>query len=327
MRPDDTPRASSPLGRLLRRSPPVNKPSRAELEALSAKDRQDLWDAHRQRPFHMIMTLITSIGVLFGVAFTAFGLIYTARTLQTAQEGQITDRYAKAVDQLASPAVDARLGGIYALQRLAAESPRDRLTIRNVLAAFVRHHDFCSVQPPSQQCTAPIRDMYLARTATPLPTDVEAAFSAALSLTAAGDDFADLSQTRFPRVVFPDKAQMRRVDLTEADLVFASFWQADLSGAKLSGSCLTFANLTQANLRNADLSSADFYHAQMSNADLTGADLRGADLRNITGMTPEQIQAVSVTDKDTKFGEVQRRDQNFCGPQASLGVELHPFPQ
>lgn len=79
------------------------------------------------------------------------------------------------------------------------------MTIRNVLAAFVRHHDFCSAQPPSQQCTAPIRDMYLARTATPLPTDVEAAFSAALSLTAAGDDFADLSQTRFPRVVFPDK--------------------------------------------------------------------------------------------------------------------------
>ncbi|WP_268811615.1 hypothetical protein [Kibdelosporangium aridum] len=44
-------------------------------------------------------------------------------------------------------------------------------------------------------------------------------------------------------------------------------------------------------------------------------------------MTPEQIQAVAVTDKDTKFGEVQRRDQNFCGPQTSLGVELHPFPQ
>lgn len=275
----------------------------------------------------MITALITSIGVLLGVAFTAFGLIYTARTLATAQEGQITDRYTKAIEQLASPAVDVRLGGIYALQRLAADSTRDRLTIRNVLAAFVRHHDFCSVRAPSEQCTAPIRDMYLARTATPLPTDVEAAFTTALSLSVPSDDPADFSQTRFPRVDFLDKAQLQHANLTGSDLVFANLWQADMSEAKLQGSCLTFANLTAANLRNADLSSVDFYHAQMRNADLTGADLRGADLRNIFGMTPNQIQAMAVTDKDTKFGNVERRDPNFCGPQASLGVELHPFPQ
>ena len=143
----------------------------------------------------------------------------------------------------------------------------------------------------------------------------------------AGDDFADFSQTRFPRVDFGDKAQLQRANLTGADLVFASLWQADLSEAKLRGSCLTFANLTEVNLRNADLSGADFYNAQMSRADLTGADLRGADLRNIFGMTPDQIRAVAVTDKDTEFGDVERRDPNFCGPNASLGVELHPFPQ
>ena len=125
MHPDSPPRAASPLGRLVRRHPPVDRPSRTELEALSAKDRQDLWDAYRQRPFRVITSLITSVGVLLGVAFTAFGLIYTARTLKSAQEGQITDRYTKAVEQLASPAVDVRLGGIYALQRLAADSSRD----------------------------------------------------------------------------------------------------------------------------------------------------------------------------------------------------------
>jgi hypothetical protein len=327
MRSDDKPRASSPLGRVLHRHPPVNKPSHTELEALSAKDRQDLWDAHRQRPFQMITALITSIGVLFGVAFTAFGFIYTARTLQTAQEGQITDRYAKAIEQLASAATEARLGGIYALQRLAADSPRDCLTVRNVLAAFVRHHDFCSVQPPSGQCTAPIRDMYLARTATPLLTDVQAALTTALSLTMADEDRADFSQTRFPRVAFPAMAQLRRANLTGADLVFASLWQADLSEAKLQSSCLTFANLTEANLRNADLTGADFYHAQLSKANLTGADLRGADLRNIFGMTSDQVRAAAMTDKYTQFGDVERREPNPCGPHASLGIELHPFPQ
>jgi Pentapeptide repeats (8 copies) len=294
------------------------------LAALSAKDRQDLWDSHRQRPFQVITALITSVGVLFGVAFTAFGLIYTARTLETAQEGQVTDRYTKAVEQLASPAVDVRLGGIYALQRLATDSSRDRLTVRNVLASFVRHHDFCVPQPPAEQCTAAIRDLYLARTARPLPTDVGAALTTALSVTGVGDDLADFSQTRFPRVSFAPRAHVQRADLTNADLVFAGFSGANLAWSRLSGSCLTYANLTDADLSNADLSHADLYEAQISHAKLTGADLRGADLRNVFGMTPAEIQAVAVTNSDTKFGQLERRTEDvFCGPQAALGIVLH----
>jgi uncharacterized protein YjbI with pentapeptide repeats len=201
------------------------------------------------------------------------------------------------------------------------------LAIRNVLAACVRHHDFCSVQLPSEQCTAPIRDMYLARTATPLPTDVEAALTTSISLGAPGDEHADFSQTRFPRVAFFDKAQLSKANFTGSDLVFAIFWNANLSEAKFQGACLTFAGLNGANLRNADLTSADLYHAQLRDADLTGADLRGADLRNISGMTPTDIRAVAVTNDNTQFGDVERRDPNYCGPQAAVGIELHPFPQ
>ncbi|MEU4533143.1 hypothetical protein AB0F49_33385 [Micromonospora ureilytica] len=90
MSADSPPGTASPLGRLFHRHPPVGQPNRAELEALPAKDRQDLWDTHRQRPLNVITSLITALGVLLGVAFTSFGLIYTARTLQTAQEGQVT---------------------------------------------------------------------------------------------------------------------------------------------------------------------------------------------------------------------------------------------
>lgn len=169
--------------------------------------------------------------------------------------------------------------------------------------------------------------MYVARTVTPLPTDVEAALSTAQALTVAGDDLANFSQTRFPRVDFSDKSQLRRTNFTGADLVFASLWQADLSEAKLRSSCLTFANLSDANLRNADLAHADFYHAQLYRTDFTGADLRGADLRNVLGITPDQIRAVARTDEDTLFGDVERREPNYCGPLASIGLELHPFPQ
>ena len=45
----------------------------------------------------------------------AVGLAYTARTYRLSREGQLTDRYTKAVEQLGSDKIEVRLGGLYAL--------------------------------------------------------------------------------------------------------------------------------------------------------------------------------------------------------------------
>src|SRR4051812_18837241 len=75
----------------------------------------------------------------------AGGLAYTARTYALSRAGQITDRYSKAIEQLGSDALDVRLGGIYALERLAYDSRRKKEqntqnTIVEVLSAFTREH-------------------------------------------------------------------------------------------------------------------------------------------------------------------------------------------
>jgi hypothetical protein len=57
-----------------------------------------------------------------------------------ALEGQLADRYSKAVEQLSSDKLDVRVGGIYALERIARDSHRDHPTIMEVLAAFIREH-------------------------------------------------------------------------------------------------------------------------------------------------------------------------------------------
>jgi hypothetical protein len=44
------------------------------------------------------------------------------------REGQATDRYTKAIEQLGSDKIDVRIGGIYALERVARDSPRDHPT-------------------------------------------------------------------------------------------------------------------------------------------------------------------------------------------------------
>jgi hypothetical protein len=58
------------------------------------------------------------------------------------EQGHLTDRYAKAIEHLGSATIDVRLGGIYALERIAHDSPRvqDQATIVEVLSAFVRVH-------------------------------------------------------------------------------------------------------------------------------------------------------------------------------------------
>ncbi|MEU7527067.1 pentapeptide repeat-containing protein [Saccharothrix sp. NPDC042600] len=307
------------------RRPPVPRPDRDELAQLSAKDRYDLWDAHRHRPLHVATSLITSLGVLLGVAFTAFGLVYTARTLESAREGQLTDRYSKAVEQLASPAVEVRLGGIYALERLASDSPRDRPTVRDVLAAYLRNRDFCA-PPPNPTCTASIRDMYVSSTTTPLATDLTAALTTALALTADGDDPLDLTGARFPRAQFPETARLRRVDLSSADLAFAAFG-GDLSSSTFRNACLTYGRLHDVDLRGADLTGADLYHADLAGARLDGADLRGADLRKVFGKTPAEVRAVAKTDENTRFGDDTRPDPSHCGPRRPPEVELHAWPR
>jgi hypothetical protein len=78
-----------------------------------------------------------------GATVLLIGLYLTAKTLRTTQEGQITDRFTKAINQLGEPGPEKlaiRLGGIYALERIARDSLRDKPPIVEILAAYVRAH-------------------------------------------------------------------------------------------------------------------------------------------------------------------------------------------
>jgi hypothetical protein len=48
--------------------------------------------------------------------------------------------YTKAIEQLASDKLDVRLGGLYALERIAKDSARDHPMVMEVLSGFVRAH-------------------------------------------------------------------------------------------------------------------------------------------------------------------------------------------
>src|SRR5438445_2853933 len=58
--------------------------------------------------------------------------------MRTTQEGHITDRFNKAIEHLGSDQLAKRLGGIYALERIARDSERDHWPIMEILTADVR---------------------------------------------------------------------------------------------------------------------------------------------------------------------------------------------
>jgi len=77
--------------------------------------------------------------ILGGIAI-GISLYYTWQRNNIAQDDQITDRFTKAVDQLGNQKIEIRLGGIYALERIANESKKDYWQIIEILTAYVREN-------------------------------------------------------------------------------------------------------------------------------------------------------------------------------------------
>ncbi|MGW4469303.1 pentapeptide repeat-containing protein [Nonomuraea sp. NPDC004354] len=318
------------------RTPRITPPTQAELDALPVRDRQELYDMRRERRWQRI----TSFGVLFGLIFTAGGLLYTARTWETGQktlesqiQGQITDRYTKAIEQISSEkSIEVRIGGLYALQRIAQDSSYDASIVQEVIVAFVVQH--VSASKSSLSPTA-------SRTSPELPpppdppwvppltrwqpsADILTALRVLGTVTGITRESVALTTVRFEQANFHwanlRGAHLSNVSLETSNLAFADLSNSNLSRARLMGSdllgaslrnarlveaFLTRTNLSSATLSGADMGSAVLYEANLNAADLTRANLKSADLTNAV-----------LTNADLSFANLSRaniRQADFKG--------------
>jgi hypothetical protein len=200
-------------------------------------------------------TLFQALGgavVLAGVYITWRQLqhnIHSSREQRHLErEGQVTERFTRAVEQLGSEKLAIRLGGIYALDRIGAESPRDRQAIVDVLAAYVRTY---SPWPPPADSRFPA-DHPLAE----LPPLRSRTADAQAALTVLGR----WGPTPAQGGLWPT-ADLAHADLRLGNLESAHLWRVRLRGA----------NLAHANLHNADLRGVDLEEAALDEADLRGA--------------------------------------------------------
>lgn len=265
-------------------------------DSLAGKEKADAINATRQ-------VLLAAAG---GSAVVV-GLGFTARSYFLSKRGQFTDRYTKAIGQLASEKLTERLGGIYSLEHLMRESAADHITVIDVLAAFIREnapiaHPTSFAEPSAEQpANSPTSDA----DETPKPsTDIQAALTVLarrpkrpeplgyINLSNTDLRRADLRWARFDHVRLErtwlqhanlahanlEGAVLRQAQLQHASLVGAKMKDVGLIDARLEHANLTMARLTWADLRRAQLQYANLHLAELQHALLTGACLREASL-------------------------------------------------
>ena len=128
--------------------------SERDLRTVDAAKRIELQINRLKLQNDLRTTLLQGLGgmaVLTGALFTWWQLQINRRQLEhgtavainqmdIARERQITERFTRAVDQLGHAQTDVRLGGIYALARIARDSGPDQEHIARLLAAYIREH-------------------------------------------------------------------------------------------------------------------------------------------------------------------------------------------
>ncbi|MEW6659925.1 MAG: pentapeptide repeat-containing protein [Thermodesulfobacteriota bacterium] len=285
---------------------------------------------------HQINEYRKTLAQIFGGGFLALVGLYIAwvrsKALQdqaeVAREQQLRDLYVKAVEQLGSEKLQIRLGGIYALERIARESAKDHWPIMEVLTAFVRVNaprqwDDLSGQQPMEDDVSP----------SPLSkprTDIQAVITVlgrrVRTFGQGEEQSLDLRETHLAGLHM-EEAKLQGMLFNRANLRNSLFINANLEGAHLLETDLQKAFLLGCNLRESVLDRADlrkaylvntilqgsllinanFQEATLDGVDLqgahfNGAKLNGSDLKGAIGITPEQV-ANAIWDETTKWPE------------------------
>ena len=184
---------------------------------------------------------------------------------------------------LGSTALPTRMGGIYALERIAAEHPDEyHIQIMGLLCAFIRYAGIMALREVVDKAEEEEDELICFQVLPTCPLDVEAA---ALAIGNRNDRQLELDRkkdaesTRLTR--WPD---LQHANLSGAMLTGGNFSGVDLCKANLSGAKFTDTDLSGAKLSDANLSETVFVDANLTNADLFNANLSSAKLGGATGI-------------------------------------------
>jgi uncharacterized protein YjbI with pentapeptide repeats len=248
----------------------------------------------------------TGLQALAGVVL-ALGAAFTAYSILSNREGQLDERFSRALDLLAGGNAHNVRGAAHSLERVAVQSAFDRAAVVQVLAGFIRDRTEAGPdrtddegQPPEQPPPPEVLEALavLGRVKelpkSPVPhlqetrwvkgqlenVNLGSVLLDGCNFEGATLTYADLRRATLVRADLPG-ASLRWANLHAADLSYTDLEDVDLSGASLSAANLTGAILTGAYVDGeTDLAGVDFTDAILHGFKIVGADLSRADVSN-----------------------------------------------
>ena len=197
-----------------------------------------------------------------------------ARQLEAVKEQQLTDRFAKAIDQLGSDKLDVRLGALHSLSRLAINSPVDREAIASLLVQYISTRSLWQPAGNGERIISRVDDVYFftdiianstvaARPVRELLLRFRAPdIQLVLSILGKRFDLDDAENFHF---------QLQQVDLRYAVIRDGHFPESSFIGSHLEGCFAAGIHFERAGLIGTILTKGYLAGAHMEGADLLGA--------------------------------------------------------
>ena len=272
---------------------------------------------------NFILELIRLIIASLSTSATIFGGSILFLNFSQGENRLITERFTRSIEQLGNKEETIRIGGIYALERIANDSPRDGWTIMEVLSSFVRGKQSVkgqdldglpTIRTDSQAALTVINRRQTELESTSQYLDLSLSNLTEANLVGANLDRVKLSNSALIKADLRgaslnlanlSHANLHGANLTKVQLERANLIQADLSNTNLSSANLNEANLNKANLGDAILDGAILTNTSLGNTNLTGAILIGANLRGAT------LSKANLTKADLSGADLYQ--VNLCG--------------
>lgn len=164
-----------------------------------------------------VAQILGGVAILITLYYTHKRVIATEKMVFLTQDGQITERFTRAIELFGSDQnkLELRLGGIYALERIAHQSKKDHWPIMEILTAYIRKNSPIQVSEKAEEPEQAYRKL--------------------------GIDIQAVLDVFKRRKMEHECNEFRRFDLNQTYLR-----EADLSRAILTGAILTGADLREA---------------------------------------------------------------------------------
>ena len=276
----------------------------AQFGIATPKDLADAENSYRATLAQIFGGVAIAVGIYYTwrrITIAEEDLKATQKNLEIAQEGQITERFTRAVEQLGNPAMEIRLGGIYALERIANESDRDYWPIMEILTAYVRKNSSL--------------DVIENKNVTLLAIDIQANESKQKEVSETKKIALDIQAVltvlgRRKKTYYngeSNRLNLSRSRLQAADLEKSHLEGANLEGANLEGANLFWTHLEEADLRNAHLEGANFFETHLQQANLGGAYLERTDLVS-SYLVEANLVKTNLEEADLRWAHLEGAD-------------------